>query len=510
MNNLVRHLRKLVAVQQASRSPDHELLARFITDHEEAAFATLLERHGPMVLAVCKRVLQRVHDAEDAWQATFLVLASNAASIRNRKAVASWLHGVAQRVARKLRADIARRTACTARADQSADVSLPDTTAEVTWREAQAVLDEELSRLPEKYRSPLLLCYLEGKTQDEAAQDLGLSNGALRGVLERGRQRLRARLVRRGITLPGALFAAVLAQDAAGACVPAALAVSTTKTALLVAAGQTANTGFVSAKAAALTKGVIQDMCFTKLKILTTLAVLVIGSAGMGFYAYHCAAAQQTESAAKQAGEKPSVAVQPAAAPPAGVRQLLETMKWRITAIDRAKRTISVDDSAASDDSKDRTKTLIFITTADGTGLLGLSLDGLPVAADATITLEGKAAQFVDLKAGMRLELKLSKDHTTISSLAATLPPPPAFRYVLQSVDAGKRTISVVIQGRNLALTLPLAADASIEILRRDPGTLFHRGSLQDLKPGMSLCLKMGPDADGRAMVITEIKTGAK
>lgn len=303
MNSLLRHIRTLVAVEQAAKLPDQELVERFVANRDEAAFTTLMERHGAMVLGVCRRVLHRLHDAEDACQATFLVLARRAASIRKHRAVASWLHGVAHRVSRKLRADIVRRTA---RHGREIDVAVPDTTANVTWREVQAVLDVELGRLPEKYRSPLILCYFEGKTQDEAARELGLSNGALRGLLERGRERLRSRLVRRGVTLSGALFGAVLAHGTAGASVNAALTIPTVKAAMLVAAGQATSSGLVSARAAAVAEGVIKEMWLSKLKILVSVVFLTLASAGLGLGAYYSSPREQPEAEKKQVSdEKP-------------------------------------------------------------------------------------------------------------------------------------------------------------------------------------------------------------
>src|SRR5262249_50564641 len=162
---------------------------RFVARHDEAAFAALMYRHGPMVLGVCRRVLRHAQDAEDACQATFLVLVRRAAAIRRRASVGPWLHRLAHPLAGQVRAQAARR-----RAERLDDVALPaDPAAELTWRELQVALDAELLRLPEKYRQPLVLCYLEGKTCDEAAQQLHWTLGALKGRLERGRALLGAR-----------------------------------------------------------------------------------------------------------------------------------------------------------------------------------------------------------------------------------------------------------------------------------------------------------------------------
>jgi RNA polymerase sigma factor (sigma-70 family) len=156
---------------------DHELLGRYLSQHDEAAFAAIVHRHGAMVLATCRRLLPCEQDAEDAGQATFLVLACRGATIRRQASLAGWLHGVACRVARKLRADLARRRTTTGAVPELSDRS---DALDVSWREVQAILDEELERLPERYRAPIVLCYLEGQTRDEAARRLAWSLATLR------------------------------------------------------------------------------------------------------------------------------------------------------------------------------------------------------------------------------------------------------------------------------------------------------------------------------------------
>src|SRR5262245_2930016 len=151
------HVRGLVAALHDRAATDRELLERFVSRRDEAAFAALLERHGAMILGVCRRVLRDAHDAEDACQATFLALARKAPAIRKRDSLASWLYGVAVRVARNLRRSAARRRACA-----GPQVHDQDATAELTWREVREALDEELRRLPEPLRAPLVLCCLEG------------------------------------------------------------------------------------------------------------------------------------------------------------------------------------------------------------------------------------------------------------------------------------------------------------------------------------------------------------
>src|SRR5262245_44327760 len=187
LRSVLRHVQKLATAQAADNLSDRDLLERFVARRDEAAFAALVERHGPMVLSICRRALRHSHDAEDAFQAAFLVLARKAASIRHKDALGSWLHGVAYHVATNLRRGLARRRAHEVPLGEAIQA---DKAGEATWREVRTVFDEELARLPERFRAPLVLCYLEGRTRDEAAQELGWGLATLRGRLERGRELL--------------------------------------------------------------------------------------------------------------------------------------------------------------------------------------------------------------------------------------------------------------------------------------------------------------------------------
>jgi RNA polymerase sigma factor (sigma-70 family) len=302
------HLRKLQATASGGQLSDAQLLQRFLASQDEAAFNVLLQRHGPMVWSVCQRVLRCEHHAEDVFQATFLVLARKAASIRQQQSVASWLYGVAYRLARQQRARELRRpvSAATAVVDPAQDPSVRANVLE--W---QAILDEELHRLSEHYRMPLVLCFLEGKTRDEAAEQLGWSLSTLKRRLDRAREVLRHRLSRRGVALSGALLATVLSQDLAAAHFPAGLLVPTGKAALLSAAGKPATT-LVSTQAVILAEGVLQAMMMTKVKLATAvvLALATIG-VGVGFYSGR---GGTTEIAAAQTVPVGSTA--PAPAPP--------------------------------------------------------------------------------------------------------------------------------------------------------------------------------------------------
>jgi RNA polymerase sigma factor (sigma-70 family) len=221
---------------------DSELLARFVTSRDPAAFEAPVARHGPMVLRVCRNVLGNLHDAEDAFQATFLVLARKAASVRPTGYLAAWLHGVACRIA--LAARRRRREGLTL--DLVPPDSSPDPLAELTAREALRILEEEVQRLPEAYRLPVTLCYLHGMTQEEVARQLGWTPGSVKGRLERGRARLHRRLTGRGLGLATALTLAEVA-PATAAGPGRRLVAAATMAADAVASGTTVGTCLISA-----------------------------------------------------------------------------------------------------------------------------------------------------------------------------------------------------------------------------------------------------------------------
>jgi C-terminal peptidase prc len=261
-----------MSAPDADDSPDRALLERFAAGRDEGTFAALVKRHGPLVWGVCWRTLRHEQDAEDAFQATFLVLARKAGSVRWQPSVANWLYGVASRVAAEARARNARR-----RSRERQVAALPEGKAlpEPATRELCAVLDEELHGLPEKYRAPLLLCYLEGQTTDQAARQLGWSLRTLQRRLAQGRECLRARLTRRGLTLSGVLLGVALSGEAGRAAVPAGRAAAATATATSSGAGTPAA---VLTLAEAAPKG----MTMTRLHVATAVIFLLSATAGAG------------------------------------------------------------------------------------------------------------------------------------------------------------------------------------------------------------------------------------
>jgi RNA polymerase sigma factor (sigma-70 family) len=272
--NSLREIQTLFSVGAAGGLSDAELLDRFAArdgDAAEIAFAVLVERHGPMVLRVCRQTLRDVHAAEDAFQAAFLVLARRARTFRVRDSLAPWLHEVAWRTASRLRAESAKRsrhekTAASFRADFASDPICDD---------LGEVLQEELCGLPAKYRVPLVLCYLEGMTSEQAAQQLGWPAGTVRTRLTRGRERLRARLIRRGLAPSATAVAAALVPRSAWAAVPLNLASATARNASLTAVGPL-TAGIVPASILTLTEGVLFDMASFKWK--TVAAALLMTS----------------------------------------------------------------------------------------------------------------------------------------------------------------------------------------------------------------------------------------
>jgi RNA polymerase sigma factor (sigma-70 family) len=291
---ILRQMRSLALSEDAARQEDARLLDRFVAQHDEAAFEALLRRHGPMVLGVCRRLLPDPCDAEDAFQATFLVLLRQARSLGRRERVGPWLYGVARRTALHARRSAVRRQV---HEKQASRPPFTEDSSDLTWRDLRPVLDDELDRLPEKYRAPVVLCYLEGKTFNEAADLLGWPAGTVAGRLARAREILRRRLTRRGVALTAGLLGVALAEKTAAA-VPPPLLVATIQTATALVAGHFPAVAAVSPSAAALMEGVLQAMFLKQLKTTLTVTlslILLVVAAGV---------LTHTTLAARQADDK--------------------------------------------------------------------------------------------------------------------------------------------------------------------------------------------------------------
>ena len=275
---LMHHIRGLVGSPRDGDS-DAVLLTAFVRREDEQAFAVLMRRHGPLVWRACLRAAGHEQDAEDVFQATFFMLSRKAGSIRKKDSLSSWLFGVARRLALRQKTAAARRRKHEGRVLPPAPI---DDTGELTWREIRTVLDEELAKLPDKYRAPLLLCYYEGLTQEEAAQQLGWNKRSVKDRLERGRKQLCRRLTRRGLDLSVALTGSMLASHASAAPVPATLAAVTFRTAIQYGLGQPV-IGAASASALALADSALKALFLTKALTVAAglFALLTIGGAGV-------------------------------------------------------------------------------------------------------------------------------------------------------------------------------------------------------------------------------------
>lgn len=276
LDPVLRHLRTFRDAHAVADASDAALVERFTARHEEAAFTALLRRHGPMVLGVARRILHSVQDAEDVFQATFLLLARKVGAIRKPDAVASWLHGVAHRLALRAKQ---QRTCRQDHERRMADMRNTKPKTETAWPDVQAALDAALDELPEKYRAALVLCYLEGHSHAEAAAQLGCPLTTLRTHVARGRKLLRERLTKHGLTLSTAGIAALLLTTAAPAASPA-MAKATVTAALAFAAGHKA-VALCSTQAASLVEGGLRVMFLTKTKAATAvfLAACVVAAA---------------------------------------------------------------------------------------------------------------------------------------------------------------------------------------------------------------------------------------
>jgi RNA polymerase sigma factor (sigma-70 family) len=277
LSDFLQNLRGAVLRRDGAGLTDGQLLAAFIEQRNEAAITALVRRHGAMVWGVCRRVLANHHDAEDAFQATFLVLVRKATAVVPREMVGNWLYGVACQTARKARTTTGKRKA---RERQVTAMPEPAAVEQDLWNDLQPLLDRELSLLPDKYRVPIVLCDLEGKTRKEAARQVGVPDGTLAARLARGQVLLAKRLGRQGLMLSGGSLAVLLSRDAATAGVPASVLSTTIKAATVFAAGKTAAAGVLSVNAVALTEGVLKTMLLAKLKIATAV-LLVVGFTGV-------------------------------------------------------------------------------------------------------------------------------------------------------------------------------------------------------------------------------------
>jgi RNA polymerase sigma factor (sigma-70 family) len=482
LNKVIHHLRRAVLVRDGEGMTDGELLEAFLARRDETAFEALVRRHGPMVLNVCRRVVGHVHDAEDAFQAAFLVLARKAASVVPREAVGNWLYGVAYHTALSARA---KRTRRHVKEKQVTDMPHPTVAPEDLWPELQPLLDQELNRLPDKYRLPLVLSELEGRTRKEVARQLGVPEGTLSSRLATARKLLAGRLTRRGLAISAGSLALLLSERAAWACVPMSLVVSTVQAAALTAAGQLA-AGVVSAQVAALTEGVLKAMLLTKLKV-TALVLLVLGGLVLG------SGALVSPSLAETAADQPALADELPRTPRAKNNRDTADVKPREPAEQPRRGTSETGMVQSVDAAKNSVTVTVFNRQT------GKTEKTYELAKDCVILRDGKPVKLGDLKTGGRVTLQLSADQKSIARISeegAFLSAP------LKSVDAEKRTITVTVEGRQgkQDKTFQVAKDARVMLEGKE-------AKLTDLKAGTQLHLTASVDD---ANTIVQIQTSPR
>jgi RNA polymerase sigma factor (sigma-70 family) len=277
----IKNLRRVALRHDGAGITDGQLLDKFVSEHDEAAFEALVLRHGSMVWGVCQRLLRNPHDSEDAFQATFIVLARKAASVLPREMIGNWLYGVAHTTALRSKAAAAKQ-----RVRERQVIAMPEPMPRDNGLSPDlvALLDQELKTLPDRIRTAIVLCDLEGRRRREVARQLKIPEGTLSSRLTTGRKLLARKLARHGVVLSAGAIATILLQSTASACMPATLVGSTVKAATLAAAGEAATSALVSAKVALLSEGVMKTMFLTKLKCaLTAGLVIVTAVAGAAF-----------------------------------------------------------------------------------------------------------------------------------------------------------------------------------------------------------------------------------
>jgi RNA polymerase sigma factor (sigma-70 family) len=487
------HLCRVVAQGQGGDLTDAQLLEAFVERREEAAFELLVWRHAALVLGVCRRLLHDRHEAEDAFQATFLVFVRKAGSIGKRDSVGSWLYKVAFRIAQRARIQASRR-ACADLPDEELPGREP--ADDLLWRDLRPVLDEEVNRLPEKYRRPFVLCYLEGHSNEQAARQLGCPQGTVLSRLSRGRERLRAQLARRGIAVSGSVLTALLIEKASAAVMPALVSM-TCKAAIPFAAG-TAAAGLVSARAAAWTEGVLKAMLLTKLKFAGALVlVLALVTTGAGLLPSLLAGSRPAAQ-----GERDKI--QPEGRPerPGGREAPRAEVRGVVKSVDADKGTLTVSTGDGRLEATDKTYTL-----AKGAEIALVTGGGIRRGVGGTFR-EGKLA---DITPGVLVALLLSADGMNVESVLAD---GPALRGVVKAVDAGKKTLTVTLAGRGGRREEP--AESEERTFTVDKGTeigiddgrgrtfSLKEAMLGDLATGALVTVKLGTDLKQVQSILAE------
>jgi RNA polymerase sigma factor (sigma-70 family) len=479
MAELIHQLRRTVLLRDGAGLTDGQLLEAYITRHDQAALAALVQRHGPMVWGVCRRVLGNYHDAEDAFQATFLVLVRKATSVRPREMVANWLYGVAHQTALKAKATVSNR-----KGRERQVVIMPETAVAepAQWDELLPVLDEELSRLPNKYRA-VVLCDLEGKTRKEAARQLGVPEGTVAGWVARARVMLANRLTERGITLSGGMLATILAQNVMSAGVPPLVVSNTIKVASLTAAGQV-TAGVVSVKVAALTEGVLKAMFVSKLKIVLAV-VLILGLVGFGggsSLIFSGGATAQEPS--KPTAEVPQFPKAPRAVPKNIGNPDYEELVGVVIGV--------LDDKRFGMKLYEKRMATLF---NNGVPTTGVHLDDISVSKETKVFIDGREGKLADLQKSMRVAVELKPNTNSAVLVRASW---PKLRGEIAFMDAKKLTL-VARKTRVLPTEKQTGIRLETAFLDKEVTVLIDgkEGKLADLKKGMPAVLYLRADTEG-------------
>jgi RNA polymerase sigma factor (sigma-70 family) len=463
LDTVVRRLRGLI--DGPAEASDRQLLDDFAARRDEAAFAELVRRHGPLVLGVCRRALRHQQDAEDAFQATFLVLARSARSIRNREVLSSWLHGVSRRIAMKAKRDAARRRA---REDRARPATTSNPPGDLAWREVQVILDEGIERLPAHYRAPFLLCCLQGKGRLEAAADLGLKEGTLSSRLAKARRLLQEWLARRGVSLAAMLGVCALDH---GSAVSAPLAQGTARAAALSVSGSTVGQvpPHILSWADAAARG------FSRTKVAGVLALLVgLCAAGAVALVQQPVAAQPTAQPAKPDASKAAKAV------PGAKAQEFE-IAGRVLDPD-GKPAASASVYLWTNNLKKRADVTVEATAGED-GSFRLRVPDAALKRDAKLVaggVQGCAANWEDLRAAPKgaIILRLVKDDVPLSGRVLDLEGRP-----IPGV-----TVDVHWVGQHPAGQVGKWIDRFVEMMSK--GTWINENGLRIVRPEM---LDVGP-----------------
>ncbi len=434
---------------------DRELIARFHQQRDESAFAALVDKHGPMVLGVCRRKLKDSHAADDAFQATFLILAKKAGQVTWQESLGGWLYQVAVHVCRKAVARLSRRESVPLAAEMEPAAPAPSPSPS----ELSGVLDEEMRGLPQSYRDPIVLCHLQGMTVEEAAQALAVSEGQLRGRLFRGREKLRERLTKRGVALSVSALVVTLTAGTARA-VP---------TALRTAAVASATTGPVSTSVLTLTHEVLSAMSRTKFHLLVASVALVAGLFVTGAVVKTAAADQPEKSATLPPKPVPSPLPEPQNTP----APKDDDDKKPEEKLDRREGKLKSIDAAGSK--------LVLVTEEDKFNL------PVEVGAKTAITVARRPVKLADLKEGMEATVTFRGTEKEAVSVEAGW---PTLEADVKAVDVSAKQLTIKQEGNKgfeFDVSFAVAADVGVEVAGIPAG-------LADIKGGSKVDLEFAAD----------------